>query len=185
MTGQALDATELTLKGAYLITPFRAQDARGEFAKFFTGETLSRIGAAPFTEEFMSVSHRGVVRGFHYQRGDFSQARLVWCPKGEVFDVIADLRESSPTFGKTESVSLSGENMRALYIPRGFAHAFQSLADGTMMVYKTDRPYSPENERGIIYSDRKLGVKWPVPHATVSKKDLAWPAYSECEKFQG
>lgn len=182
MSGLSIE--KLRLEGAFLVKPFISHDARGSFVKLFTKELLAGVGVgAEFSEEFFSISKKGVVRGFHYQRAQFSQARLVWVPKGSVYDVIVDLRKGSPTFGESEALELSDVNMRMLYIPRGFAHAFQSLADGTVMVYKADSAHSPENERGIIFSDRKLGVRWPVAKPILSEKDSRWPGFEECEKF--
>ena len=179
-----LTVRKLPLEGAMLITPFFAEDERGSFYKLFTKEALSQAGAkSDFSEEFVSVSHKGVIRGFHYQRSAHCQSRLIWVPQGEVFDVIVDLRQNSKTFSKWTSVRLSGKEKTMLYVPVGFAHAFQSLEDNTQMAYKADRPYSPENERGIIYSDLLLSIPWPIAKPIVSKKDLLWPTFEECEKF--
>ncbi len=186
MITQENEAVSLPLAGAYLIKPFAFEDERGSFHKIFTEKLLKGIGVEPrFSEEFMSTSRKGVVRGLHYQRGAFSQSRLVWCPKGEIFDVIVDLRKSSPTFGKWASASISGRNLCAIYVPRGFAHGFLALSKEAKMIYKTDSAHSPENERGIIYNDPRLGIRWPdAGRITLSKKDSGWPSFDDCEKFE-
>ena len=182
---QKNEAVRLALAGAFFIKPSVFEDNRGAFHKIFTSGLLESIGVKPeFSEEFISTSKKGVLRGLHYQRKEFSQARLVWCPKGKLFDVMVDLRKSSPTFGKWVSFPISGEDVCAIYIPRGFAHGFLALEDDTRMVYKTDSAHSPPNERGIIYNDAKLGIKWPLSGKMVlSEKDAKWPSFEDCEKF--
>ncbi|MFA5929938.1 MAG: dTDP-4-dehydrorhamnose 3,5-epimerase [Candidatus Micrarchaeia archaeon] len=185
MTTQQNEAVDLPLAGAFLIKPYAFDDERGAFRKIFTEKLLSGKGVSPFfSEQFLSVSKKGVVRGLHYQRAEFSQARLVWCPSGKVFDVIVDLRKSSETYGKCASAVLSGRNMHALYVPRGFAHGFMALSANATMVYQADNAHSPQNERGIIFSDPALGIKWPsAGKVTLSEKDSKWPTFKECEKF--
>ncbi|MBU0586844.1 dTDP-4-dehydrorhamnose 3,5-epimerase [Candidatus Micrarchaeota archaeon] len=184
MMSHDLLTKKLSLEGATLIRPFSAEDERGVFYKFFTKDILKKIGASNcFSEEFMSISKKGVIRGFHYQKSTASQARLVWCPSGSIFDVIVDLRMHSPTFGKWIGLTLSSEKMEVLYIPHGFAHAFQSLEDNTKMLYKTDAPYSKQDERGIIYNDPVLNIFWPIANPVISQKDLKWPGFKQCEKF--
>jgi len=186
MITQQNEAVDLPLAGAFLIKPFSFEDGRGAFRKIFTEKLLAGKGvSAHFSEEFVSTSKKGVVRGLHYQRGAFSQSRLVWCPLGKVFDVVVDLRKGSKTFGRWASAILSGENMHAIYVPRGFAHGFLALSDNAMMVYKTDAAHSPQNERGIIYNDSELGIKWPISgKITLSEKDSKWPSFEKCEKFE-
>ncbi|MFH1016999.1 MAG: dTDP-4-dehydrorhamnose 3,5-epimerase [Pseudomonadota bacterium] len=185
MIRSRLEIEDLDFGGAFVIKPYWFEDDRGLFVKSFTDEMLARRGVpANFAEEFMSVSRKGVIRGFHYQRGEHSQAKLVWCLKGEIFDVIVDLRRKSRTYGKHKSIVLSSENMHTLYIPQGFAHAFKTVSDEACMLYKMSRPYSPQDECGIIYNDEDLNVPWPEPeNATVSEKDGKWPRFSDCIKF--
>jgi dTDP-4-dehydrorhamnose 3,5-epimerase len=179
------EAVDLPLKGAFLLKPFLFTDGRGAFSKLFTRELLASKGAGcEFCEQFTSVSRRLVVRGLHYQRGRFSQARLVWCPLGEIFDVIVDLRKSSPTFGKWASATLSGKEGNAVYVPRGFAHGFMAVSDEAVVSYLADNDYSGENERGIIYNDPDLGIAWPAESGvSLSDKDRKWGSFRECEKF--
>jgi dTDP-4-dehydrorhamnose 3,5-epimerase len=186
MATQQNEAADLPLAGAFLLKPSAFEDERGAFHKIFTEPLLAGKGVSTrFSEEFVSISKKGVVRGLHYQRAEFSQARLVWCPRGKAFDVIVDLRKSSKTFGKWSSSILSGKNMHALYVPRGFAHGFLALSANTVMVYQADNAHSPQNERGIIYSDPALGIKWPAAgKVTLSGKDSKWPPFGQCEKFE-
>jgi dTDP-4-dehydrorhamnose 3,5-epimerase len=177
---------ELGLKGVFLITPSKFQDERGGFYKNFDENLLQNKGLKPhFSEEFFTTSKRGVIRGLHYQCGRHSQAKFIWCFKGKVFDVVVDLRKSSPTFGRWISVELSEENKRTLYIPRGMAHGFLALSDEASLLYKMDNPYSPADERGINYKDPELAICWPVlevPHL-LSAKDKNWGSFAACEKF--
>ena len=177
-------ASELPLKGAFLIEPKRFKDNRGDFFKLFTEDALLRAGIArPFKEEYVSISEKGVLRGLHYQSGAHSQAKLVCCLSGRVFDAIVDLRQSSPTFGKWHGITLSGTSLQCLYVPRGFAHGFLSLVAGSSVLYKADNAYAPEKECGIRYDDLKLGIKWPAAKPVLSAKDLSWPGFDLCVKF--
>ena len=182
---QKNEATDLPLFGAFLLKPLIFEDDRGAFYKIFTADLLSGKGAGnTFSEQNLSVSKKGVIRGLHYQRGQFSQAKLVMCPKGQILDVIVDLRKSSPTFGKWTSAVLSDENRHAIYVPRGFAHGFLVLSDEAHVLYMCDNAYSPKEELGVAYNDPGLAIKWPVSgNATLSQKDLGWPSFEKCEKF--
>ncbi|VVB57147.1 dTDP-4-dehydrorhamnose 3,5-epimerase [uncultured archaeon] len=187
-----IEITPLRLEGALLIRPSRFEDERGLFLKQYTRQLLAARGLrAEFSEQFMTTSKAGVVRGLHYQRGDAAQAKLVWCASGEVFDVIVDLRKSSPTYGQWEGVGLNGRELSALYIPRGFAHGFLALKE-CRMIYQMDNDYSGADERGILYNDKSLGIRWPLEQAglkpvaqpVMSDKDRKWPSFADCEKFE-
>lgn len=166
--------TELDLNGAFLIDCFSVGDVRGGFSKTFEKD-IYKSASIEFNlnETFMSVSSKNVIRGLHFQLHK-PQAKLVSVPKGRVYDVIVDLRHSSPTFKQWRGYELSAENHRALYVPRGFAHGFASLEDGTIMMYQCDGAYDSKTDTGIIFNDLDIGVIWPVADSIAihSARDL-------------
>lgn len=184
MIVKKLETKELSLKGAFIIEPLEFRDSRGVFYKTYTEEILAASGTSPrFSEEFLTISNKDVIRGFHYQAGEHAQTKLITCIKGTVFDVIVDLRKSSETYGKWISVELSEKNMRALYVPKGFAHAFASLSDSTTLLYRAAGKYSAEHERGILWNDPDLNISWPIKDPILSEKDGKWPNFKDAEKF--
>lgn len=134
-----------------------------------------------FLQDNLSISHKNVLRGLHFQHGRFAQAKLVRVVRGRVRDVVVDLRESSPTFGKHLTIELSEQNRQALFIPKGFAHGFLSLEDQTVFQYKCDSYYHPQAEGGIIYNDPDLQIEWGMEDAQLilSEKDLNLPRFKE------
>ncbi|OIP54174.1 MAG: dTDP-4-dehydrorhamnose 3,5-epimerase [Helicobacteraceae bacterium CG2_30_36_10] len=166
-----------------IIEPKVHGDSRGYFVETFRADKLEEFLAYKinFCQDNESKSSRGVLRGLHYQLAPAAQTKLVRVIQGRVLDVAVDIRRGSPTFGKHVSVELSGENKRQLLIPRGFAHAFLVLEDETVFAYKVDNYYSPENDRGILFSDEALGIDWQVPHAelNLSAKDKVQPKLNE------
>ena len=130
-------------------------------------------------------SSRGVLRGLHYQKGEWSQAKLVRVIKGRVLDVAVDIRKSSPTFGQHVMVELSEENKRQFYIPRGFAHGFLVLSDEAIFTYKVDNVYAPQAEAGIRWNDPELGIHWPIaPDEVITReKDLGQPLLRDAWLF--
>ena len=162
------------IDGVWLIEPKVFFDERGYFMEAFKKEEFeSHIGPVNFVQDNESKSSFGVLRGLHYQKGEYSQAKLVRVIKGEVLDVAVDLRKSSPTFGKYVSVLLSEENKRQFFIPRGFAHGFAVLSETAVFQYKCDNFYHPEADGGISILDESLGIDWHIPteHANLSEKD--------------
>ncbi len=127
-----------------------------------------------------SVSKYGVVRGLHFQTGVHGQTKLVRVVKGSVLDVVVDLRKGSPSFGKSFSIVLSGENKKQLFVPRGFAHGFSVLEDNTVFAYKCDGYYNKQSERGIVYNDATLAIDWHLSSTAmiISKKDLELPTFA-------
>ena len=125
------------------------------------------------------MSSKGVLRGLHFQIGEFEQAKLVSVVKGSVLDVCVDLRRNSPTFGKSFILILSEENKKQLFIPRGFAHGFLVLEDDTILTYKCDNYYNKSSERGIIYNDETLGIDWNISDDEIilSEKDASLPSF--------
>ena len=164
-------------------------DARGYFMETWRASDFNEhIGhEVNFVQDNQSMSSRGVLRGLHFQKGEFSQAKLVRVLQGTVVDVAVDLRKSSPTFGKYVMVELSAENKRQLFIPRGFAHGFQVLSDTAVFTYKVDNIYAPQAECSIRYNDPKIGIAWPITNPQellLSEKDLQHAvSFDEAEKF--
>lgn len=164
-------------------------DARGYFMETWRASDFNEhIGhEVNFVQDNQSMSSRGVLRGLHFQKGEFSQAKLVRVLQGTVVDVAVDLRQSSPTFGKYVMVELSAENKRQLFIPRGFAHGFQVLSDMAVFTYKVDNIYAPQAECSIRYDDPKIGIAWPITNPQellLSEKDLQHAvSFDEAEKF--
>lgn len=175
---------KLELAGAYLINNFYVGDNRGGFTKCFEKDIYAKAGIDfKLNETFASVSAKNVVRGLHFQTHN-PQAKLVCVVKGRVWDVIVDLRPTSPTYKKWISAELSDENHRALFVPRGFAHGFASLEDGTVMLYQCDGAYDKETDTGIMFNDSVIGVEWPVEEkdAIHSARDLQLISFAEYEK---
>ena len=164
-------------------------DARGYFMETWRASDFTEhIGhEVNFVQDNQSMSSRGVLRGLHFQKGEFSQAKLVRVLQGTVVDVAVDLRQASPTFGKYVMVELSAENKRQLFIPRGFAHGFQVLSDTAVFTYKVDNIYAPQAECSIRYDDPKIGIAWPITNPQellLSEKDLQHAvSFDEAEKF--
>ena len=164
-------------------------DARGYFMETWRASDFNEhIGhEVNFVQDNQSMSSRGVLRGLHFQKGEFSQAKLVRVLQGTVVDVAVDLRQSSSTFGKYVMVELSAENKRQLFIPRGFAHGFQVLSDTAVFTYKVDNIYAPQAECSIRYDDPKIGIAWPITNPQellLSEKDLQHAvSFDEAEKF--
>jgi len=170
--------TELALKAAYLIEPERLEDSRGFFARTFCAREFAARGLNPAVSQCnVSYNHRcGTLRGLHYQAAPHEEAKLVRCTAGAVFDVIVDIRPSSPTFKQWLAVELSADNRRMLYVAEGFAHGFQTLVDGSELFYQMSRPYVPEAASGICWDDPDLGIEWPpVGDRVISSRDLSLP----------
>ena len=173
-----MEYTETIIKGVYVIEPKVFEDARGYFMESWKKEEFeAHVGPVAFIQENESKSSYGVVRGLHYQKGSFSQAKLV--------RVTVDLRHDSPTFGQYVMVELSAENKRQLFIPRGFAHGFAVLSPTAIFSYKVDNVYAPQAEASIKWDDPALGIHWPLPMADVitSEKDARGLTLAEAEIF--
>ena len=149
-------------------------EERGFFFESFNQKVFEEaVGRkVEFVQDNHSKSSKGVLRGLHYQLEPYAQGKLVRCAVGEVFDVAVDIRKSSPTFGKWIGVNLSAENKRQLWIPEGFAHGFLVLSETAEFLYKTTNYYNPQSDRGIIWNDPSLNIKWPLAEKPIlSKKD--------------
>lgn len=164
--------TELEIAGVWLIEPRRWGDSRGYFMETWKREEFeAHVGAVTFVQDNESMSGHGVVRGLHFQRGRMSQAKLVRVSQGEVVDVAVDLRPGSPTYGRHVAVTLSGENARQLFVPRGFAHGFMVTGECARFQYKVDNVYAPEAEATLLFDDPALGIEWPLPAAEMLLSD--------------
>ncbi len=163
------------------------QDNRGCFFESFRQDFFEKeVGKVEFVQDNQSLSYYGVLRGLHYQKPPFAQAKLVRCIEGEVLDVAVDIRPSSPTFGKHVAVVLSGKNTRQLWIPRGFAHGFVVLSPQAIFAYKCDNYYAPEYDGGIRWDDSDLGIDWRVrrENLCLSDKDIQLPAFRTVSDFK-
>ncbi|WP_321480208.1 dTDP-4-dehydrorhamnose 3,5-epimerase [uncultured Bacteroides sp.] len=174
------------IEGVWIIEPKVFSDARGYFMEAFKkGEFEANVGVINFIQDNESQSSFGVLRGLHYQKGEYSQAKLVRVIKGKVLDVAVDMRKSSPTFGRHVSVELSEENKRQFFIPRGFAHGFLVLSDEAIFTYKVDNVYAPQAEASVLYNDKSLAINWPVSEEQLilSDKDRAAVTFENSSFF--
>ena len=176
--------TEQNIKGVWIIEPVRHGDARGYFMESFKkAEFQAHVGEVEFVQDNESVSTRGVLRGLHFQRNEWAQAKLVRVSRGRVIDVIVDIRKGSPTFGQHLAVELSEDNCRQLFVPRGMAHGFIVLSDIAQFQYKVDNVYAPQAEATLRFDEPALGIEWPLPanELNLSEKDSHGLSLSEIE----
>jgi dTDP-4-dehydrorhamnose 3,5-epimerase len=172
-----IEAIQDVLDGVKLVTLKEFRDGRGRFVKSFHDTLLREAGIAfELKEEFYSTSHKNVLRGMHFQAPPHDHTKLVMCLSGEVIDVVLDLRKSSAFFGKSAGFRLSSTKAQFLYIPKGFAHGFLSLADHSMLIYKTDAVYTPEFDRGILWNT--FGFSWQIEYPILSTRDNNFPSFS-------
>lgn len=167
------------LAGAFTIDLDRIGDDRGFFARFFCTEEFSKAG---LVSNYVQINNsltksKGTLRGMHYQLPPAAEVKVVRCIRGELFDVILDLRPDSSTFGKWFGETLSAENRRMMYVPRGFAHGFVTMQDDTEAFYLVSSPYAPKCERGVRYNDPKFSIAWPLAPTEISDKDAKWPDF--------
>lgn len=167
------------LSGALTIQLPQSSDARGSFTKTFHESSLAAAGISfSLKESYFSFSKKRVIRGMHFQLPPHQHAKIVFCPQGEILDVILDLRKASPTFGQHFSTVLSGENAMAMYIPEGFAHGFKALTDNALTYYLVSSEYSPAQDTGIHYDS--FGMDWNEDNLTLSGRDegfVKWDAF--------
>lgn len=162
-----------------LVCARRFGDERGWFSETYSAPTLAQAG---FERAFVQDNHsmsarRGTVRGLHFQAPPRAQDKLLRVTRGAILDVVVDIRRGSPTYGASVAVELSEENGAQLLVPRGFAHGFMTLTDRADVLYKVTEVYAPETEGGLLWSDPRLGIDWPIraEDATVNARDAAWP----------
>ena len=178
---------ETSIDGVYVIEPTVFGDSRGYFMETYNTTEFAELGLNyNFVQDNQSKSTKGVLRGLHFQKEN-TQAKLVRVIKGEVFDVVVDLRPGSKTYGKWEGVILSEENKKMFMVPRGFAHGFLVLSDEAEFTYKCDDIYNYEAEGGLAWNDPDVGIKWPMGDMTeadllTSEKDAKWPSLRELKE---
>jgi dTDP-4-dehydrorhamnose 3,5-epimerase len=177
-----------SLEGVLIVETDIFPDARGSFSETFSEREFARLSGwrGRFVQDNESHSHKGVVRGLHFQKEPHAQAKLVRVVRGAILDVALDMRRSSKSFGRWVAVELSAENRRQLFIPRGFAHGFVALAQETILTYKVDGYYAPGSDGGVLWCDPALGIDWGVEpsEAIVSEKDAALPALAGAYTFE-
>lgn len=173
-----MEKIDSTLPGCFAVKLGRFQDERGSFVKPFVREKLAALGVdVPIEEAFFSVSHRGVLRGFHFQTPPHDHHKVVFCLAGRILDVIVDLRRGSPTYGRVATFELSAHEPLAVVIPKGMGHAFCSLEDGSLVGYLVSTGHAPQHDGGILWSS--VDLKWPIAQPIVSGRDSAFTKLSE------
>jgi dTDP-4-dehydrorhamnose 3,5-epimerase len=182
-----MNITQTPIEGCILLTPRVFSDERGYFFETFNERTFNEaLGfEVRFVQDNQSFSTKGVLRGLHLQKGEFSQAKLVRVTKGEVLDVAVDLRKASATYGQYYAVTLSAENNSQLFIPRGFGHGFIVLSDEAVFQYKCDNYYNKQSEGGLHYADPSIAINWGLDtkHLIVSEKDQELPFLKDAGDF--
>ena len=175
-----MEATRAGIDGALVFTPSPHRDDRGMFTRTFDVDVVRAAGIDPhaFRQDSLSRSRRGVVRGLHL-RGGQGEAKLVRCSFGRIFDVVVDLRPTSPTYGRWESFDLDGDSQRSIYIPAGCAHGFQALDEPSDTSYRIDRDHDPSEDITISATDPELAIPWPLPFALRSERDVSAPTLAE------
>jgi dTDP-4-dehydrorhamnose 3,5-epimerase len=168
------------LEGLYIIQNNVFRDKRGIFVKTFHKKVFEENNLeTDFRESFFSISKKNVIRGMHFQLPPDDHVKLVYCAKGEILDVVVDLRKNSPTYGKFFSINLTGNNGKIIYIPKGFAHGFKSLTNNSVVVYMTTKEYSPKNDTGIRWDS--FGFDWEIDNPIISERDKS---FLPLEKFE-
>lgn len=169
------------LPGVMIIEPKVFGDTRGFFMETWNQARYEELGLpAVFVQDNLSYSHKGVLRGLHFQNPN-AQGKLVYVLQGEVYDVAVDIRVGSPTFGKSVGVLLSSENKRQFYIPAGFAHGFCVTSETVLFAYKCTEVYQPQSEHGLDWQDPDLGIQWPLEKPMLSEKDQHYPRLKDLE----
>ncbi len=165
--------SETRLPGAYVVEIKKIKDERGFFARTWDKDEFSKMELdSEFVQSSISANNKkGTLRGMHYQIEPYEESKIVTCTKGKIFDAIIDLRENSKTFKKWISIELSSSNHKILYIPKGFAHGFQTLEDNTEVHYDITQAHRPEYARGLRWNDPTFNIKWPLDVTTISNKD--------------
>ncbi|MBI3715407.1 MAG: dTDP-4-dehydrorhamnose 3,5-epimerase [Betaproteobacteria bacterium] len=165
------------LAGAFVVELKRLEDDRGFFARSFCRDEFRARGLNPEVWQ-CNVSfnpRRGTLRGMHFQADPYAEDKLIRCTRGIIWDVIVDLRADSPGYRKWFGAELSAESRRALYVPKGFAHGFQTLADDAEVLYMMSESYHPESARGVRWDDPAIGIEWPLAGPSMSDKDRSYP----------
>jgi dTDP-4-dehydrorhamnose 3,5-epimerase len=169
-----------TLKDAWLIALDPARDSRGYFARTFSVDEFAAQGLVTnFPQHSISYNARsGTIRGMHFQHEPHSEVKLVRCTRGAIWDVIIDIRPASPTFARWQGFHLTEDNSCQLYIPKGFAHGFQTLTDNVVVNYLISEPYAPQSAAGVRHNDTMFNITWPLPVSVISQRDMEWPDFA-------
>jgi dTDP-4-dehydrorhamnose 3,5-epimerase len=179
-----MEIKETPIEGVLELRPKVWADTRGYFFESFRKDILEKAGIRDnWLQENQSFSKKNTVRGLHFQRSDFAQAKLVRVISGRVLDVVVDLRGNSKTFGSVYTIELNAETHNMLYIPTGFAHGFSVLED-TVFSYKCSNYYNKESEGGLLWSDKDLSIDWKVNAPILSERDETWPTFKEFISMQ-
>ena len=176
-----MNLIKTTLDGIVVLKPTIFKDNRGYFMESYNQNNINKlVGNVHFVQDNESVSSRGVLRGLHFQKPPYAQAKLVRCLKGSVLDVVLDLRKDSKTYGIFETILLTEENKKQLFIPKGFAHGFVVLSETAIFSYKVDNYYNPDSESGILWNDLDLNIDWKInkKEIIVSEKDKSLPTFN-------
>jgi dTDP-4-dehydrorhamnose 3,5-epimerase len=175
--------TEAKLKGAFIIDVERREDNRGFFARAFCQRELAAHGLKPTIAQANIAFNKkkGTLRGMHFQYPPAAETKLVRCTRGAILDIIVDLRPESPTYLDHVAVELTADNYRSLYVPERFGHGYQVLEDRTETSYQVGEFYTPGAEGGLLYSDPRLGLVWPLPIGEISPKDAEWQPLDKIE----
>lgn len=167
-----------SIDGCYVITPRVLKDERGSFVKTFSRDVFNDYGlVTEFAEEFYSLSHKGVLRGMHFQLPPHDHYKIAYCLSGKVLDAIVDLREGASTYGKAETIELDSDEGKVLYMVPGIAHGFYTLTDEVIMQYKVTSAYSSAHDVGIRWDS--AGIPWPDSSPIISKRDQSFPSLSD------
>lgn len=171
---------ETKLRGSFIIELERLEDQRGFFARGWCKKEFEFQGLEPsLVQANISMNKkRGTLRGMHYQISPYEEIKLIRCTRGSVYDVIVDLRKGSFTYKQWIGVKLTSDNYKMLYIPRGFAHGYQTLEDNTELFYHVSEFYNPAVERGVRYNDPAFTISWPLEVQGISHKDISWPDFN-------
>jgi dTDP-4-dehydrorhamnose 3,5-epimerase len=171
---------EAALSGVWLITPELREDVRGLFARTWCEREARAAGLDErWVQSSLSYTKtRGTLRGLHFQRAPYEEVKLVRCTAGAIFDVVVDLRRESPTFKRHIAVELTAENRLQLYIPRGCAHGYQTLADGVEVLYQMSEVYSPDHADGVRWDDPAFGISWPGANPIMNERDRRYPDFA-------
>jgi dTDP-4-dehydrorhamnose 3,5-epimerase len=167
------------LQNAMVIDLERREDSRGYFARVFCEDEFAEAGLETRFVQANSAGtrRRGTIRGLHYQRPPHEEVKVIRCTRGAIFDVLVDLRAESSTYGQWQGFEIDAASGRMIYVPRGFAHGYQTLSDDAEVFYLVSHAYTPGAESGICYDDQAFGITWPLPASEISDKDRAWPPY--------
>jgi dTDP-4-dehydrorhamnose 3,5-epimerase len=179
-----MKCTKTQIQDLYVIEPSVFEDERGYFLESYNEKEFEQaICKVSFVQDNESKSSKGVLRGLHFQKPPFNQAKLMRCIAGRVLDVAVDIRKGSPTYGKHVAIELSGENKKQVFVPKGFAHGFSVLSKTAVITYKVDNRYAPEYDAGIRFDDEALQIDWRLPPAEVqlSEKDKDLPSFKDLD----